>query len=124
MESKDLSTVVAIAKKFSGSGGGGSGPNIPTPVPYEDANKYLGVNNEGEYTLYSKFVDVSYTLRAGMTQVSLQDLYLTNNSQIMVFTGKYGVNPTDVIYFSDDHNLIVTFEEQQTDLGVTLRIYH
>ncbi len=60
------------------------------------------------------------TLTAGDTAIEIQDDAITANSMIDIYTTVYGLNPTDVTL--EDDTLTITFEAQQEDVGVKVRI--
>lgn len=66
------------------------------------------------------YIEVSGTLTAGSTSITLSNDLITTNSTIEPFTSVYGVNPTDIVIANG--NVTLTFEAQSTDMGVKVRI--
>lgn len=66
------------------------------------------------------YVELTDTLVAGQTTVTLQDTSITNTSTIDCYTDTFGVNPTNVVVTTGQ--IVLTFEEQANDLGVKVRV--
>ena len=64
--------------------------------------------------------EVTGTLIAGQTSLTLTDEAILSTSTIDPYTDKYGVNPTDVV--ATTGSVTLTFEEQSTDLVVKVRV--
>lgn len=67
------------------------------------------------------FVEVSGTLSAGSTTLTLSDASITTSSTIDVFVDTFGVNPTAMTVSTG--SVTLTFEAQESDLGVKVRVY-
>ena len=67
------------------------------------------------------FVEVTGTLLAGATTLVLSDASITSTSTLDVFTDVYGVSPTDMV--ATTGSVTLTFEAQESDLGVKVRVY-
>ena len=67
------------------------------------------------------FVEVTGTLLAGATTLVLSDASITSTSTLDVFTDVYGVSPTDMV--ASTGSVTLTFETQESDLGVKVRVY-
>ena len=67
------------------------------------------------------FVEVTGTLLAGYTTLVLSDASITSTSTLDVFTDVYGVNPADMV--ATTGSVTLTFEAQESDLGVKVRVY-
>lgn len=67
------------------------------------------------------FVEVTGTLLAGATSLVLSDASITSTSTLDVFTDVYGVSPTDMV--ASTGSVTLTFEAQESDLGVKVRVY-
>lgn len=67
------------------------------------------------------FVEVTGTLLAGSTTLVLSDASITSTSTLDVFTDVYGVSPTDMV--ASTGSVTLTFEAQESDLGVKVRVY-
>lgn len=65
-------------------------------------------------------VEVTGTLIAGQTSVTLQDASITTSSTIDCYTNVFGVNPTDIVVTTGQ--VVLTFEAQSSDLGVKVRV--
>lgn len=66
------------------------------------------------------WVDLTGTLVAGQTSVTIQDSVITTLSTIDYYTDVFGVNPTDVAVTTGQ--VVLTFEAQQSDVGVKVRV--
>lgn len=66
------------------------------------------------------FTDVTGTLIAGQTSLTLSNVAITTNSTIDIYTDSYGVNPTAVSVTNG--SVTLTFDEQSTDLIVKVRV--
>jgi hypothetical protein len=64
--------------------------------------------------------DVTGTLNAGSTSITLTDESITTDSTVDIYTDTFGVNPTDATVSTG--SITLTFEEQSNDLGVKVRI--
>lgn len=69
----------------------------------------------------SSWTDLTDTLLAGQTSLTIQDVAITVNSTIDVYTDTYGINPTNVVVATG--TITLTFEAQSADLGVKVRIW-
>lgn len=67
------------------------------------------------------FVEVTGTLLAGTTTLVLSDASITSTSTLDAFTDVYGVSPTDMV--ASTGSVTLTFEAQESDLGVKVRVY-
>lgn len=67
------------------------------------------------------FVEVSGTLLAGSTTLTLSDASILATSTIDVFVDVWGVSPESVVVSAG--SVVLTFEEQESDLGVKVRVY-
>lgn len=67
------------------------------------------------------FVEVSGTLSAGSTSITLSDASITTSSTIDVFVDTFGVNPTAMTVSTG--SVTLTFEAQESNLGVKVRVY-
>lgn len=67
------------------------------------------------------FVEVTGTLLAGTTTLVLSDASITSTRTLDVFTDVYGVSPTDMV--ASTGSVTLTFEAQESDLGVKVRVY-
>ena len=67
------------------------------------------------------FVEVTGTLLAGTTTLVLSDASITSTSTLDAFTDVYGVSPTDMV--ATTGSVTLTFEAQESDLGVKVRVY-
>ena len=66
------------------------------------------------------YTDYTGTLAAGSTSLTVLVGYNHHDPKIFVFTSVFGVNPTNVVYVNGGVQL--TFEAQQTDIGVIVRV--
>lgn len=68
----------------------------------------------------SSWLDVSGTLLAGETTLTIQNAAITPNSTLDFYTDVFGVNPTNVTVSAG--SVTLTFESRSSDLGVKVRI--
>jgi len=111
----------------TGGGGGASALNDLTDVTITSATltsgqvlKYNGsawVNDSGGG---SSWTDLTDTLLAGQTSLTIQDVAITANSTIDVYTDTFGVSPTNQVVTSGQ--IVLTFEAQANDVGVKVRV--
>lgn len=66
------------------------------------------------------WTDVTGTLTAGSTSVTLSDASISSSSTIDIYTDVFGVNPTNVVVSAG--SVVLTFEAQQSNVGVKVRI--
>ena len=108
-----------ISSEIETSSGGG----IPTPAA-GDANKFLYVNSDKEYALTTVFALNEYTaggtLEAGETEITIEGSFDTD-TLIDVFVSIDGVEPSSMLI--TDGEATLTFEEQASDMTVTLRFF-
>ena len=107
----------------NGQGGGGttvvanpSGTATADLVKLQVGNNIYGIpsGSGGSWT------DVTGTLTAGNTSITLSDASIETTSTIDFYTNEFGVNPTDVSVSAG--SVTLTFEAQSTDLGVKIRV--
>ena len=77
--------------------------------------------NNLESRIAAIFTDVTGTLTAGSTTVTLSNAAITTSSTLDIYTDVYGVNPTDVSVSSG--SVTLTFEAQASNIGVKVRVY-
>ena len=72
----------------------------------------------------SKFKDITGTLTQGSTSLTLTDSAITTSATYDFFTSIYGVNPTSVSVTNGSPNgtMVLTFDEQESDMSVKVRI--
>ena len=115
----------AINELAAGGGGGGttvewdqilaSGIKIAEiTVGGQTTNVYAPAGSGGGYT------EVTGTLVAGATSVTLTDPAITANSTIDPYTDTFGVNPTNIAVAAG--SVTLTFEAQAADIGVKVRV--
>ena len=66
------------------------------------------------------YVEVTGTLTAGQTSITLSNVAITENSTIDYYTNYFGINPVGVNV--SNGRVVLTFEEQGVDLGVKVRV--
>lgn len=64
--------------------------------------------------------EISGTLTAGSTSITLSDAAITSSSTIEIFTEVYGVSPTAVSV--SNGSVTMTFEAQASNMGVKVRV--
>lgn len=67
----------------------------------------------------ASWTDVTGTLTAGSTSITLSDASISSSSTIDIYTDTYGVNPTSVTVSAG--SVVLTFEAQQSDVAVKVR---
>ncbi len=67
-------------------------------------------------------ITLTATLTAGAVSVTFADPAITDDSLIDVYTDTYGVNPADMAYDEAAHTLTVTFDAQEADVRVKVRV--
>lgn len=109
-----------------GSGGGGStvswsqivttGTKIATvTINGVTTDVYAPTSGGASYT------DVTGTLAAGSTSVTLQNVAITTNSTLDFYTDTFGVNPTNAVVTTGQ--VVLTFEAQQAAVNVKVRVW-
>lgn len=68
----------------------------------------------------ASWTDVTGTLTAGNTSITLLDASISSSSTIDIYTDTFGVNPTNVVVSAG--SVVLTFEAQQSNVGVKVRI--
>lgn len=68
----------------------------------------------------SGWTDVTGTLTAGQTSITLQDASIDTTSTLDFYTDTFGVNPTAVSVSTG--SVTLTFEAQASNLGVKVRV--
>lgn len=68
----------------------------------------------------SSWTDLTATLTAGNTSVTISDSAILTTSTIDIYTDTFGVNPTDVVVATG--SITLTFEAQQSDVSVKVRV--
>lgn len=91
-----------------------STPDAITPGKYNTVGVPGGVLKN---FLYIELVD---TLTAGETSITFSDNAILSTSTIDIYTDTFGVNPTSVVVATG--SITLTFEAQQSDIGVKVRI--
>lgn len=86
----------------------------------ETENNVARVINNNIDVDHIGYKELSGTLTAGETSLTLTDSSITTNSLYDIYTSVYGVNPTDVTVTTG--SITLTFAVQQSDLGVKVRV--
>ena len=103
--------------------------DLITDEPYLECGRILrGLNNDPyvadygyvTYPLGSGYTEITGTLTAGNTTLTLSDAAITTNSTIDVYTDTFGVNPTNVAVATG--SVTLTFTAQASNLGVKVRV--
>lgn len=66
------------------------------------------------------WIDLTGTLTAGSTTLTIQNEVIDPTKCIEIFTDVYGVNPSNAVVTSGQ--IVLTFEAQESNLGVKVRI--
>lgn len=88
------------------------------------AYSFNGLNTTSKNVIGSinevKGKEVTGTLLAGNTSITLQDAAITTTSTIDIYTDVFGISPESVAVATGE--ITITFEEQAADLGVKVVI--
>lgn len=88
------------------------------------AYSFNGLNTNSKNVVGSinevKGKEVTGTLLAGATTITLQDAAITTTSTIDIYTDVFGISPESVVVATGE--ITITFEEQAADLGVKVVI--
>ena len=110
--------------KAGTSGGGGSASALNdvniTNLSNNDVLIYDSTSQKWKNVQPQSYKEVTGTLTAGSTSLTLSDASITSNSTYDIYTNVYGVNPTDVTL--ENGSITMTFEAQQSDIGVKVRV--
>jgi len=71
---------------------------------------------EGDYG----WTDLTATLTAGSTSLTIQHEVITTTTTIEIYTDTFGVNPTNVVVTTGQ--IVLTFNAQVSDVGVMVRV--
>lgn len=121
--------VGAINELFNSGGGGGSSTlsglsdvSISSPsngqVLQYDSTTQKWKNAAGGGG--ASWVDLTDSLTAGSTSLTIQDAAITTSSVIDVYTNVFGVSPTNLVVTTGQ--IVLTFEAQVSALGVLVRV--
>ena len=95
-----------------------SGTATADLVKLQVGNNIYGIPSGGGGS--ASWTDVTGTLTAGSTSITLSDSSIETTSTIDFYTNEFGVNPTAVSVSTG--SVTLTFEAQSTDLGVKIRV--
>lgn len=82
----------------------------------------VSFSNLFEEEFNSRLTKLETTLTAGNTSVTFTNASIKTNSYVEVFSGIFGVDPTNVVVDGANHTCTVTFEAQQSDMSVGLAV--
>lgn len=68
----------------------------------------------------NKYTDITGTLSVGQTSITLSNAAITENSTIDYYTNYFGINPVGVNV--SNGRVVLTFEEQDVDISVKVRV--
>lgn len=71
---------------------------------------------EGDYG----WTDLTATLTAGSTSLTIQHDVITTTTTIEIYTDTFGVNPTNVVVTTGQ--IMLTFNARASDVGVMVRV--
>lgn len=71
---------------------------------------------EGDYG----WTDLTGTLTAGSTSLTIQHEIITTTTTIEIYTDTFGVNPTNAVVTTGQ--IVLTFNAQASDVGVMVRV--
>ena len=69
---------------------------------------------------YHGYFEVTGTLAAGSTTITLSDTRITSSATVDPYTSKFGICPTDIVV--DTGSVTLTFNEQNESINVKVRI--
>ena len=81
---------------------------------------YNGINYVSAVSQEFGWVDLTGTLTAGSTTLTIQNEVISTDKCIEIFTDTFGVNPTNAVVTSGQ--IVLTFEAQESNLGVKVRV--
>ena len=117
-----------IVGNFDGSGNFGitnnfylkKGQTISVTNASSSYNSYYIVYGIQQGSNTSPWIELTGTLTAGNTNITFTNDAINTNSTIECYTDSFGVNPTNVVITNGQ--IVLTFESQQNNLGVKVRI--
>lgn len=108
------------------AGGGGGGSSVSWNQIVQSGTKIAEITINGTTTnVYAPtsgggYTEVTGTLTAGNTSVTLSDAAITTSSTIDVYTDTFGVNPTAITVATG--SVTLTFPAQASNVGVKVRV--
>lgn len=117
----------AINELAAGGGGGGGGSSVAWSQLIGTGAKIAEITINGTTTDVfapvsggATYKDVTGTLTAGQTTITLQDAAILTTSTVEIYTDVFGVNPTSVVVAAG--SVTITFPAQANNIGVKARI--
>lgn len=108
------------------AGGGGGGSSVSWNQIVQSGTKIAEITINGTTinvyapTSSGGYTEVTGTLTAGNTSVTLSDASITTSSTIDVYTDTFGVNPTAISVSTG--SVTLTFPAQASNVGVKVRV--
>lgn len=109
------------------AGGGGGGSSVAWSQLIGTGAKIAEITINGTTTDVfapvsggATYKDVTGTLTAGQTTITLQDAAILTTSTVEIYTDVFGVNPTSVVVAAG--SVTITFPAQANNIGVKARI--
>lgn len=109
------------------AGGGGGGSSVAWSQLIGTGAKIAEITINGTTTDVfapvsggATYKDVTGTLTAGQTTITLQDAAILTTSTVEIYTDVFGVNPTSVVVAAG--SVTITFPAQASNIGVKARI--
>lgn len=109
------------------AGGGGGGSSVAWSQLIGTGAKIAEITINGTTTDIfapvsggATYKDVTGTLTAGQTTITLQDAAILTTSTVEIYTDVFGVNPTSVVVAAG--SVTITFPAQANNIGVKARI--
>lgn len=96
------------------------GASNPIPEPQSREETLLKQILESGGGGGAAWTDITGTLSAGQTSLTLQNAAITESSTIDYYTDIFGVSPTNAVVTNGQ--IVLTFEAQSSDLGVKVRV--
>jgi hypothetical protein len=122
----DAKTIIGAINELE-TGGGGGGSSVSWSQLISTGTKIAEITINGVATdVYAptsggaSYTDVTGTLTAGQTSITLSDASILTTSTIDIYTDAFGVNPTGVTVAAG--SVTLTFDAQATNVAVKVRV--
>lgn len=95
---------------------------FPLLLTATTSKKVAGAINELA-TSMPKYTDVTGTLSMGSTTITLSDAAILETSTIDIYTDNAQVSPENAVVATGGGSIVLTFEAQESALGVKVRVW-